>query len=515
VAKRGYTILKHALGYSFGAAGVQSNVKPCTENSLVCVNCAIVDNVLSTVVEEGVRVALFLRYTWVEITLAEAQRSLAKRAVQLQNGFTEGVEGLFSDISQARININMAETFDNARKNSGAAAKYAAQAALDAAKNAAGNAGGAATSLADYLEFAFDSTEETPGTKSTDALGNLKERNKAYSLGASDHPYRIMTYAERQAVDWKFLWENWPNLPFNITHARDEPVIADRVPTINVLVAFRMYLTNTNGNYVPLFGEPLFYSLSQPLLSKCTMGGIIYSETSTQAERLSRVTRAFWVTLIAAIIVFGLQFYFGVPFLAITFLSPLTMSFLTYIFLWVVYGWSYNCNPSVPVLMAADATAYINDFMHPRPLCERFPGLVAGVCDSQTSISFTGSTQWKECAGDPAYDELGYFYSTVYYVRLLFPSAYNYLRTVQPFRYYLSHFQTLDILEEPSVLRENCARLLMLDVAGVLCVLGLGLFLVYNVVAPPAFALAKTSVRLSVQFVGLVNLLVLSVSETE
>ena len=524
VAKRGYAVSKHALGYSFGAAGVQSNVKPCTENSLVCVNCAIVDNVLSTVVEEGVRVALFLRYTWVEITLAEAQRSLAKRAVQLQNGFTEGVEGLFSDISQARINVNMAEAFDNARKNSGAAAKYAAQAALDAAKNAAGNIGdaasgigGAATSLADYLEFAFESTEEAPGTKSTDALNNLKERNKAYSLGASDHPYRIMTYAERQALDWNYLWQNWPDLPFNITHSRDEPVIADTVPTINVLGAFRMYLTSTNGNYVPLFGEPLFYSLSQPLLSKCTMGGIIYSETSTQAERLSRVTRAFWVTLIAAIIVFGLQFYFGVPFLAITFLSPLTMSFLTYIFLWVVYGWSYNCNPSVPVLMAADATAFINDFMHPRPLCERFPGLVADadVCDSQTSISFTGSTQWKECAGDPAYDELGYFYSTVYYARLIVPSAYNYLRTVQPFRYYLSHFQTLDILEEPSVLRENCARLLMLDVGGVLSVLGVGLFLVYNVVAPPAFALAKTGVRLSVQFVGLVNLLVLSVSETE
>lgn len=517
VAKRGYAVSKHALGYSFGAAGVQSNVKPCTENSLVCVNCAIVDNVLSTVVEEGVRVALFLRYTWVEITLAEAQRSLAKRAVQLQNGFTEGVEGLFSDISQARININMAEAFDNARKSSGAAAKYAAQAALDAAKNAAGNAGGAATSLADYLEFAFESTEEAPGTKSTDALNSLKGRNKAYSLGASDHPYRIMTYAERQALDWDYLWQNWPNLPFNITHSRDKPVIADSVPTINVLRAFRTYLTNTNGNYVPLFGEPLFYSLSQPLLSKCTMGGIIYSETSTQAERLSRVTRAFWVTLVAAIIVFGMQLYFGVPILAITFLAPFAMSFLSFIFLWVVYGWSYNCNPSVPVLMAADATAFINDFMHPRPLCERFPGLVADAdaCDSQTSISFTGSTQWKECAGDPAYDELGYFYSTVYYARLLVPSAYNYLRTVQPFRYYLSHFQTLDILEEPSVLRENCARLLILDVGGVLSVLGVGLFLVYNVVAPPAFALAKTGVRLSVQFVGLVNLLVLSVSETE
>ena len=352
---------------------------------------------------------------------------------------------------------------------------------------------------------------------STDALSSLRERVRAYSLGAEDHPYRILTYAERQALDWDFLWRNWPDLPFNITHSRDDPVVANTVPTVNVLSAFTMYLTKTSGEYVPLFGEPLFYSLSQPLLAKCPMGEVIYSESTTQKQRLSRVTRAFWVTLVAGVIIFGLQFYLGVPFLAMTFLSPLAMSFLSYLFLWVVYGWGLNCNPSVPVLAAADATAYINDFMHPRPLCERFPGLVADtdVCDSQTSISFTGSTQWKECAGDPAYDELGYFYSTVYYARLLVPDAYSYLRTVQPFRYWLSNFETLDLLDEKNELRENCARLLMLDVGGVLSVLGVGLFLVYNVVAPPAFALVKTSVRLSVQLVGLVNLLVLSVSETE
>jgi len=326
-----------------------------------------------------------------------------------------------------------------------------------------------------------------------------------------------MTYTERQALDWDYLWQNWPDVPFNVTHSRDTPLRADSVPTINILKAFRMYLTKTSGDYVPLFGEPLFYSLSQPLLAKCPMGSVIYSESTTQKERLRRVGRAFWITLLAGGILLGLQFYLNLPILAITFLAPLTMSFLSYLFLWVVYGWGLNCNPSVPVLAAADATAYINDFMHPRPLCERFPGLVADTdaCDSQTSISFTGSTQWKECAGDPAYDELGYFYSTVYYLRLLVPGVYNYLRTVQPFRYWLSNFETLDLLDEKNELRENCARLLMLDVGGVLSVLGVGLFLVYNVVAPPVFALAKTSVRLSVQLVGLVNLLVLSVSETE
>ena len=306
-------------------------------------------------------------------------------------------------------------------------------------------------------------------------------------------------------------------VPFNITHSRDTPVVSGSVPTINVFQAFSMYLTKTGGDYVPLFGEPLFFSLSQPLLAKCPMGDVVYSESTTQQERLGRVDRAFWITLTAGIIIFGIQFYFGVPFLAITFLSPFAMSFLTYLFMWIVYGWGYNCNPSIPVLLGADATAFINDRMHPKPLCERFPGLVANSdeCDSQTSLLMGGSTQFRECAGDPAYDELGYLYSTVYYVRLLVPQVYKYLRETQPFRYWLSGFTTLDLLDEPSVLRENCARLLMLDVGAVVSVAGVALFLVFNLVLPPVFSVVKAGVRLSVQLLGLVNLLVISVSETE
>ena len=525
VVARGHGAAKHALGYAFGAAGVRSNVEPCT-TGIVCLNCAIVDNIIDTVIEEGIRVILFLKYTWVEITLKEFKEHIKKVGMNLVDGFTRGLKGVFSDVSASRL-PSLSIRFDMARLHLGVDVKYAVKKALEAAREAAGNAGETAGALADFLEFAFESSDDTPGTAGSDALENLKARAdayrteylKEYSLGADDAAFRELSYGERQQLDWKFLLENFPDVPFNITHSRDTTVVQDTVPTITVFKAFASYLTKTTDEYVPLFGEPLFYSLAQPLFAKCTMDDVIYSESSTQQQRLDRVDKAFWYTLFAAIIIFGLQFYLGVPLLAITLFSPLATGFLTYLFLFVVYGWSINCNPSMPVLLAADATAFINDRMHPDPICASFPALVAqtDVCDQQTSIRFGERTEWLEnaCGAEQSYNELGYMYSTVYYLRALFPDVYKYFRQTQPFRYWLSGWTTLDLLDQETVLQENCARLLLLDVGAVFAVGGVAVWIIFTMLLPPTVAIVRAGLIASLQIVGLLNLLVLNLSEVE
>lgn len=525
VATRGHAAAKHALGYAFGAAGVRSNVEPCT-TGIVCLNCAIVDNIIDTIIEEGIRVVLFLKYTWVEITLKEFKEHIKRVGLDLINGATKGLKGVFSDVSVPRLS-SLSIRFDMARLHLGVDVKYAVKKALESAREAAGNAGETASALANFLEYAFENSDDTPGTAGSAALKNLRARAdayraeylKEYSLGADDAPFRELSYGERQALDWKFLWENFPNVPFNITHSRDSDVVENTVPTITVFKAFASYLSKATDEYVPLFGEPLFYSLAQPLFAKCTMDDVIYSESSTQQQRLDRVDKAFYYTLYAGIIIFGLQFYLGVPLLAITLFSPLASGFLTYLFLFIVYGWSVNCNPSMPVLLAADATAFINDRMHPNPICTSFPALVAqnDICDQQTSIRFGGRTEWLEnvCEAEETYNELGYMYSTVYYLRALFPVVYNYFRQTQPFRFWLSGWTVLDLLDQETVLQENCARLLLLDVGAVFAVGGIAVWVVFTMLLPPTVAIVRAGLVASVQIVGLLNLLVLNLSEVE
>lgn len=313
VASRGHEAAKHVFGYSFGAAGVRSNVEPCT-TGLVCVNCAIVDNIIDTFIEEGIRVVLFLKYTWVEITLKEFELHIKNMGLNLADGFTLGLKGVFSDVNIPRL-PSLSIRFDMARLRLGVDVKYAVKKALEAAREAASNAGETADALADFLEYAFQNSANEAGTAASEALEKLRAKAdayrdaylKEYNLGADDEPFRKLTYYERQQIDWKFLLENFPNVPFNITHTADSNVVGGTVPTITVFEAFMLYLTKTTSEYVPLFGEPLFYSLSQPLLAKCTMDDVIYSESTTQQQRLDRVDRAFWITLFAGIIIFGLQ----------------------------------------------------------------------------------------------------------------------------------------------------------------------------------------------------------------
>ena len=507
VAAGAATFVDQTAKYAFGAAGVQSDVNPCaSEFSIVCTNCAIIDNVLQTAVEEGVRVILFLRYTWTEITLPLFAEHVKTRGLQLSSGIAQGVEGVFSDVTMPRP-PNMAQAFDRVRASGAASAAYLAKSIVSGSGKAA-----------DMLEFGLKSSSKKAFDKtadSADALGSLEQKNIKYDMGSDgvQHPYRVMSIAEKQAIDWEFLWQNWPNLPANVTHSRDYVPVEGSVPTISLIKAFGLYVSLTTDEYVPLFGQPLFYSLSQPLLEKCDMSQTVYSESTTQQERMDRIDHGLWIVLWGGVFVLVFQYYVGIPLFALI-LSPIIVSVLFYGFMFIVYKFTYNCTPNIPVLAFADATAFIGDRMHPYPLCQRWPAL-AEECDPQTSMSFYGETKWQTCFDDEAVDELGYFFSTAHYTRAWLPDLYSYLRTTQPFRYWLSGFKTLDLLDEETTLRENCARLLFMDMVGVFSVAGVALFIVFSIVIPPVVSVVRAAVALSIQIIGLANILVISVSKVE
>ena len=77
----------------------------------------------------------------------------------------------------------------------------------------------------------------------------------------------------------------------------------------------------------------------------------------------------------------------------------------------------------------------------------RFPALALS-CDPQTDLSMSNETSWRDCFEDEAVSELQYLYAPAYYLREVLPDQYSWLRTTQPFRYWLSGYKVLDQLEE-------------------------------------------------------------------
>lgn len=515
VKNAGVRAARKANSYVLGAAGVSSDANPCeSEFSIVCLNCKIVDNVLETAVEEIIRGALFLRYVYTEITLPKFQLHVKMRMLALRGGVTLGVQNMFSDINIPRP-PNIADEFDKLVKTAGA---NAADAALLAARSSG--------KALEVLEVAAASAAEGAYgklSKASEALDGLRKRAAAYSLGEDLTPAEVLardrsaprevvqrTFAERQSIDWKYFLENFPYVPANTT-AEYITNTNPEVKEISIVRATGIFMSRTTEEYVPLYGYGLFYSLSRPLLAKCDMDGVIYSKTSTQSERMVRFDDAMWKTFLAACVIFALQLYVGLPFLSV--FAPFMVTILWYFWLYVVYGYSYNCVPSLPVMLSSDVNAYINRW-HPEPLCMRFPALALS-CDPQTDLSMSNETSWRGCFEDEAVSDLGYLYAPAYYLRNVLPEQYLWLRTTQPFRYWVSGYKVLDLLDEGLPLRENCARLLVLDIAGIVAASGTVLWLFFSLIVPPVVGVVKASVQASAQIAGLAQLLVLSVSKAE
>ena len=522
VADAGTALAKDANTYLLGAAGVSSDVNPCDSAfSIVCLNCKLLDNILETLVEELVRGALFFRYTYAEITLKLFMLHVRGRALALRDGLANGAKDIFSNVEVPRPE-NIAAQFDRMTAAAGANAAYAAVAF---AKNAGNALGVLETAAASTAAGAFNRTSAT-----AESLQSLRARADAYALGADPsaeaaraanmarRPFGAptqfvdITFAQRTQIDWDFLWTHFPYVPtYTLIESTRGDEYVTNIETISVIKATAIYLSTTDASYCPLYGYGLFYSLSRPLLSTCDMDNVIYSRGTTQSERMELFDEALWTAFFAFLAIFGFQYYVGLPLLAV--IAPLSATLLWYLFAYKAYGFSYNCVPSVPVMLGADVSAYINRW-HPEPLCMRYSAL-AESCDPHADLAFHNTTAWKDCFADPAVHELGYFYSLVYYARELAPDAYNYVRRVQPWRYWLSGVEVLDLLDAELPLRENCARLLLLDAAGVVALGGTLVWLFFALVVPPVIAVARAAVQLTVQVSGLANLMFISVTRVE
>ena len=505
-------------GYTLGASRPSVLEDPCgSEYSLACTNCKLLDNILVTGVEEFMRASQFLHFYYGMVTLPQFARHVKKRGFDLQNGATFAAKDLFANPTEGRV-VNRADEFDRMAVLSGA---NQAQSDMNDAKG---------TPL-DLLFVARSLYQDQ--LVGTSTLGSLRARGNQYNLGGSladdiaetlrrdrEEPIDIMyrTRAERAAIDWSYLLEHFPYLPRNTSASYLTNTDQAEIKEVPLWTAVGLYLSTTTNEWVPLFQHGLFYSLSLPLLKTCDQDVVLYSSTTTQSERMERFDSALITTGLVGLVVLWMQWWVGLPFVAIC--APATAGMLWYLWLYFVYGYTLNCSPSLPVHLANDVGAYVNRW-YPEPLCARFPAL-AGECDMQTSIQFNGTTEWASCFENKAIEELGYAYSSVFYFKTWYPDWYNYLRRVQPSsRYYLSDWAALDALDDPmdaaigQVFFENCARLLFMDGVGLVSLSAVAGWLVFTLVVPIVASLARSAVALSVQIGGMLGLLLLSLSKVE
>jgi len=344
-----------------GAAGLNADIRPCheQEDTYVCINCVLLDNLLNVIIKEGKNMADYYEYTYAGVVIP-----------------------------------SFIDYFENQERRAKSYREDMANIMSEAASKAWENITGEATASGTALRSSF--------ANATESLSNSKRAQK----------------------DWEYLIKNW-------ALRNDE----------NILDILTKWLSTVDDSYVPLFGQGLGYTITYPFIEACPME-IIYCSTSTTQERLGYISAqwgyqlAFWGGLYAG------QEYSKVPMFNMATMAPWNLVFAIGIYMYSVYGFLYTCLPNIPNCLIDDMFAWFHDVAYPQCFCEYYPGL-ADSCDPELCFLASKSTSFSNCTSEvplSSNDNMGYFWSPVFWFRKEFPDAFLSFYKTPPFSWILRNF---------------------------------------------------------------------------
>lgn len=329
-----------------GAAGVDGDLTPCSqrEDSYVCLDCVVVDNLLNTVIREGKRMAFYYEHTFAPIIIPDFVNYFEKKEKR-SKAYRQSIADLFENI--------------------------------DPDLQSAGN--------------------------TTKALTNIQRAQK----------------------DWDHLFKQW--------ELRNNG---------NIVEIFIQFVGTVDDTYVPLFGHGLGYYISYVFIDSCPME-IIYCTTKTTQERVQAISRQFmWQAAVFGGI-YALQLYSGIPVFTMASGFPAMFLIMGAIYMWTVYSYIYTCVPNIPNCLMDDLFIWFHDVAYPQCFCSIYPGLSES-CDPELCFLTDRVTTFANCSTTvPLTNDMGYFWSPVFWFRSQLPEVFLWMYKTPPFSWLFKNYDSV------------------------------------------------------------------------
>lgn len=264
--------------------------------------------------------------------------------------------------------------------------------------------------------------------------------------------YVYLTNFERAKKDWDYLLANFDVRNKNYTFWQ---IIDD-------------LFIKTTDEYVPFFAYSIPYYVSYPFTEACPVE-IIYCNTRTTPNRISRIPYAFMYYMFFVLAVYILDMYTSLPIYSI--FSMWQMYILAFVFMFYVYGWTFLCFPNFPNCLADDLLAFTNDYLFPDCFCSYFDGLSKS-CNPETCFLCSKQTSFYECEAElPLLKAHGIYWAPLFLFRVYFPDTMVWLLKTIPFSWIVRESPLFVELAdnvlgkiEPTALELDCMSLKWLDI---------------------------------------------------
>ena len=234
-----------------------------------------------------------------------------------------------------------------------------------------------------------------------------------------------LTATKLAAKDWEYLVTNWA-------------IRNDR----NIIDILGQFINTVDETYVPFFAHGIGYVISYPFIEGCPME-LIHCQRSNTQERIVLISQQWGYQLVFWGGLYGLQVYSGTPVFNMLSVAPYNLLFTMFIYLYFVYGLVFTCMPSLPNCLVDDFFVWLHDVAYPQCFCEYYPGL-AESCNPETCFLSDRSIAYANCDSAvplSSLDNLGYFWSVIFWFRTEFPQAFLWMFKTPPFSYLMKSFE--------------------------------------------------------------------------
>lgn len=468
---------KNGRRFVLRAAGVVTDTSPCEEkeDSYVCINCAILDNLLNVAIRDGIRMSQFYQNVYSSVTIPDFVRfwtnNTETQAWNEDMGKMMGtaMDNIGNDISDLKEQLSNVEI-----------------------------------PTPPPGEIDIDIYLQTPGFEYYEEDGSTRLEHKRKLYSNKTYTNQSISFYLRAKNDWIWFFKKGWNPFVNRTNETDA-----RPPVTTVLADF---ISQPQDTYVPYFAYSILHYIVKPF-DTCPMDKM-YCAFNTFEDRQRLIIDAFYYMFIFTLVIIGIQYQFALPIATVLASSILLIYFLIYMY--TVYEYTLYCFPSVPNCWADDFYAFVHDKLFPSCFCYYLPGL-SKTCNPDTCFLCSRVTEFSTCIDTaPQYKSMGILWSTFFLIRKNYPGLLLFVYKTIPFAWIVRSYQPLVemtqlIMEgvEIEQIEIDCLNISYIDIALMAIVLYI-ILRILSVVAPAMVRVAQHTTNIVTIYITIIYSMALS-----
>lgn len=212
-------------------------------------------------------------------------------------------------------------------------------------------------------------------------------------LSSTKIPKNKVRWQVYVANDWSQLWDNFAGYVLDLGNDTKKDAWIQNVDSF--LSASRLFVTSSTDKYVPFYGYGIQHMYEHVLFTKCNLPEAIFVQTGTSASRIDYIDNALIACAILILVIITNTTWSVIPLIWIA-NTVVIGALVSFLYLYMVYGYQLNCAPLLPYTLIEDINAWYHARIQPGCFYKSLPNMALNVTEDRC-LTCSGPQRYINC----------------------------------------------------------------------------------------------------------------------